>query len=349
MSTISTTPQVRQTARKAAKKQASLPAHEPGAVRDYVEKTGGVIQALGRVPGSFLSGLMVGGYHGQKRASVPDYETKPLTAATGIVALNAAQGLLVGAGTAFLVLGPVGAAASVAKDAGGMAFKTYMFVEGGSAGEMGRQMADAVNSNVQSEDSRLKGLVKGAWHGGVSAAKSAAQTGFYEGRAATSGIFEGASQIKAEYGKANKPSQKSWLARTASRVAGAVSAAVSAPGGLAIALLTKESENGEQVVPSLWKRMTVASGNGAVVGAALGSLAGPLGIAVGAAVGAVAGLALPSGRESFAREVGESLQEARSDKTDLGHEITNRRRDLVETAFVGLASGARAGWDKVVN
>ena len=304
---------------------------------------------MGRVPGSFLSGVLVGGYHGLRRATEENYETKPLAAATGIVALNAAQGLMVGATGAFLVLGPAGAAASVAKDSLGMGFKTYMFVKGGSAGEMGRQVADSINSSVKPESGALKGLAVGAWRGGISSAKSAAQTGFYEGRAATSGVFEGASQIKTEWNKAAETASTNPFARTARRVAGALSAIVSAPAGLALALLTRENSEEQSVPTSTWKRLTVASGTGALAGAALGATGGLVGAAVGAAVGAVVGFALPAARQGFSQEIQSSLTEARSDRTDLGHEITNRRRDLVETVLVGVASGARAGWDTAVS
>lgn len=265
------------------------------------------------------------------------------------MALNAAQGLMVGAAGAFLVLGPAGAAASVAKDSLGMGFKTYMFVKGGSAGEMGRQVADSINSCVKPRSGRLRGVVRGAWGGGISSAKSAAQTGFYEGRAATSGVFEGASQIKTEWNKAAQTVSNNPLARTARRVAGALSAVISAPAGLALALLARENPEQPEISTSTWKRMTVASGVGALAGLALGASGGPIGAAVGAAVGAVVGFVTPAAREGFAQEVQSSLTEARSNRTDLGHPITNRRRDLVETAIVGLASGARAGWDAAVS
>jgi hypothetical protein len=220
-----------------------------------------------------------------------------------------------------------------------------MFVKGGSAGEMGRRLADDINGSVDSQDGRWKGLLKGSWSGGVSAAKGAAITGFYEGRAATSGIFEGVTQIRTEFSAAKAPTGKRWV-KTAKRLAGLVSATISAPAGLAHALLSTKKSSKQSV--SRWQTLAVAAANGALVGAAVGSLGGPLGSAIGAGAGALTGLVSPAAQKTFVSQVKASVAQAQVNDGDMGHEITNKRRDLVQAALVGLGSGARAGWDATV-
>lgn len=328
-------------------KAKELPPHQPGAVRDFVEKTGGVIGAVTRVPGSFVSGLLVGGLHGRRRGADSDYQTDPLAAATGLVVCKAAQGLVTGMATAYMVLGPLGAAASLVKETAGSTFSTYMFIKGGSAGEMGRRVAADIDGSVDNGDGAVKGLFKGAWAGGISAAKGAAVTGYYEGRAATSGTLQGLSQVKTEFSEAQAPRGGGPLARTAKRVAAAVAAVISAPAGLAHGLLANRQEQSQEL--STVKRLSIAAANGAVVGAAVGLLGGPVGAAVGGAVGAVLGLLSPAASKKFAQGIVQSMARAKAKDTDLGHDIANRRRDLVQSVIVGSAAGARQGWDAVAS
>ena len=327
-------------------KARELPPHQPGAVRDFVEKAGGVIGGVTRVPGSFVSGLLVGGLHGRRRGADSDYQTDPLAAATGLVICKAAQGMVTGMATAYMVLGPLGAAASLVKETASSSFSTYMFIKGGSAGEMGRRVATDIDGSVDNGEGAVKGLFKGAWAGGISAAKGAAVTGYYEGRAATSGSLQGLSQVKTEYSEAQAPSGGP-LARTAKRVAAAVAAVISAPAGLAHGLLANRQEQSQEL--STVKRLSIAAANGAVVGAAVGLLGGPLGAAVGGAVGAVLGLLSPAASKKFAQGIVQSMARAKAKDTDLGHEIANRRRDLVQSVIVGSAAGARQGWDAVTS
>ena len=82
-----------------------------------------------------------------------------------------------------------------------------------------------------------------------------------------------------------------------------------------------------------------------VIGGLAGSFAGPAGIAVGVGVGALASLLGPSSKSKFVEETTSSLKRAQTDDGDLGSEVGNNRRDLVQNVITGTLSGARQGWD----
>lgn len=320
-----------------------MPAHQPSLVRDVVEKVGGALGAVSRVPGSFISGLAVGGYQGVRQGIDPNFEITPKSCATGLVACNAAQGLMIGAAGAFAVMGPLGAAASVAKDSVGAGVRTYMFVKGGSAGAMGAGMADSIDSSVADGEGALQGLSRGAWAGAKSAARGAARTGYLEGHAAASGMAEGCQEVARHYGESKSTKGLGLFRRLGAVVAGTLSAAMAAPVAAAFAAPTPQLQE-----PGRLKRLGLSALSGAALGAAAGSLGGLVGVAVGAGLGAVAGLLGPASKEGFTTKVGASVEKARADDTDLGDDIANRRRDLVQRTITGLASGARQGWNSGV-
>ena len=88
------------------------PKHDPGFLRDTVEKTGGVVSAVLRVPRSVVSGTALGGYHGRKRGLDADVTTPVKELALQMYVGNAIQSTAVGAVGALVVGGPGAAAAS---------------------------------------------------------------------------------------------------------------------------------------------------------------------------------------------------------------------------------------------
>lgn len=317
------------------------PQHDPSPIRDVVEKTVGVINAVGRIPQSLLSGVAVGGYQGARKGASADYVISPKSVATGLVVSNALQSIAQGAIGGYLLLGPAGAMANAAKEAGQAGFNTYLFVKGGSAKEMGEEMAQAINAKVVSGTGGVEGGFKGALAGSVSGVKSGAKTGFQEGRATASGAIEGLKEIPREFKEAGGL-KGPWWKRVVGTVTGVLSAAFAAPAGLAMSLL--KGKDGDKEV-STGARLAVSAASGAVIGGLAGSFAGPIGIAIGAGIGAVASLLGPSSKAAFEDQTEASLKRAKADDGDMGSEVGNHRRDLVQKVITGAASGARQGWD----
>jgi hypothetical protein len=119
-------------------------------------------------------------------------------------------------------------------------------------------------------------------------------------------------------------------------------AVFAAPVGLALSLL--KGKNGEKTLSAPARFATAAAG-GALMGALAGSLLGPLGALAGAGAGALAGLLGPGPSRGFEAHLRTSLARSKSDDTDMGSTIGNRRRDLVQKLITGTLSGARQGWD----
>ena len=92
------------------------PKHDPGFLRDTVEKTGGVVSAVLRVPRSVVSGTALGGYHGRKRGLDADVTTPVKELALQMYVGNAIQSTAVGAVGALVVGGPGAAAGAAAPD-----------------------------------------------------------------------------------------------------------------------------------------------------------------------------------------------------------------------------------------
>jgi hypothetical protein len=59
----------------------------------------------------------------------------------------------------------------------------------------------------------------------------------------------------------------------------------------------------------------------------------------------VLGLLGPTNSRAFEAKLASSLARSQSDDTDMGSEIGNKRRDLVQKVITGTVSGARQGWD----
>ena len=321
-----------------------MPKHDPSPVRDVVEKAFGVIGAVGRLPESVISGLAIGGYQGARKGANTDYTIKPEAVATGLVVSNALQSVAQGAIGGYLLLGPAGALANAAKEAGQSGASLYLFVKGGSAKKMGEAMASAINAKVDPGIGGVEGAFKGAFAGTTSAVKSGTQTGFQEGRAAASGALEGLKEIPREFKEADGLKGPFWK-RVLQTTTGVLSAVFAAPAGLAMSLL--KGKSGDKDV-STGMRIASSAASGALIGAAAGVLAGPVGIAIGAGVGAVVSLLGPSSKAKFAESTEASLKRAKSDDGDMGSQIANDRRDLVQKVITGTVSGARQGWDSGV-
>jgi hypothetical protein len=241
----------------------------------------------------------------------------------------------------FLLLGPAGAAVGALKEAGESGAGLYLFVKGGSAKAVGEQMAEAIDGNVQPGEGGLEGAWHGATAGTVSGAKAGAKTGFQEGQAAVSGIIEGFKEIPREFSGAIELKGPFWK-RALSAASGALTAAFAAPMGLALSLM--KGKNGEKVV-STGARYAAAATSGALMGGLAGSFLGPVGIVIGAGVGAVVGMVGPTSKKGFEAKTASSLARAKADDGDMGSEVGNNRRDLVQKVVTGAVAGARQGWD----
>lgn len=331
------------TAASEAPTKPEQPKHEPSRVRDVVEKAFGVFNAAGRIPQSFISGLAVGGFQGARKGSKLDTTVKAESVAIGLVACNALQSVAQGAIGGYLLLGPTAALINGAKEAGQAGFNTYLFVKGGSAKEMGEEMAAAINAKVEPGAGGVEGAFKGALAGSTSGVKAGAKTGFAEGRGTASGVLEGLKEIPREFAQADGLKGPFWK-RILSSVTGALSAALAAPAGLAVSVIA--GAEGKKVPTAL--RLTTSAASGALLGGLAGAFAGPVGIALGAGVGAVASLLGPSSKTKFVEETASSLKRAQADDGDLGSEVGNNRRDLVQKVITGTLSGARQGWDSGV-
>lgn len=323
------------------KPPATLPEHDPGTLRDIVEKTVGVANAVFRAPSSLLSGLVVGSYQGARKGANAEFQVKPESVALGVVISNAVQSVAKGMVGGYLLLGPAGAIANSAKEVGQSGFSLYLFVKGGAAKVVGQDMATAINAKVETGEGGFEGAYHGALAGGVSGVKAGVKTGYQEGRAAASGVLEGLKEIPREFSAARELKGPFWK-RALAVASGAITAALAAPAGLALSLL--KGKDGEKEVPTAG-RFVVAAASGALMGGLAGSLLGPVGILVGAGVGAVAGLLGPAPRKGFEAKVASSLQRAKADDGDMGSEVGNNRRDLLQKVVTGTASGARQGWD----
>ena len=70
-------------------------------------------------------------------------------------------------------------------------------------------------------------------------------------------------------------------------------------------------------------------------------------MAVGGAVGALIGLLSAGSKDGFVPEIQRSVSRAKSDDGDLGHDVANKYRDIIQGTGVGGLAGMRAGWDRV--
>jgi hypothetical protein len=328
-------------AKKLPSAAATPPQHEPGLLRDIVEKGAGVVSAIAKVPGGLISGLTVGTYQGARKGANADFTIRPESVALGVVTANAVQGVAQGLISGFLLLGPAGALAGTVKELGESGVGLYLFVKGGSAKAVGEQMAAAIDQKVQPGEGPFEGGIHGAIAGTVSGVKAGAKTGFQEGQAAASGVIEGLKEIPREFSGAQELKGPFWK-RALSLASGVASAAFAAPMGLALSLM--KGTNGDKTV-STGVRYAASTASGALMGCLAGTVMGPVGMLVGAGVGAVVGMLGPTSKKGFEAGLESSLARARADDGDMGSEVGNNRRDLVQTIVTGTVSGARQGWD----
>lgn len=318
---------------------------EKSAVRDLFEKSVGVVSAATRIPTNLVSGTLVGGFNGFRRGLDPEFSVDPTHTAFAQVALNTLQGQVQAGVTGFLIGGPVGMATNMVLDAAGAGVGAYSFVKGGSAKEVGRRLTTAVESKVEPGEGSLKGLAKGVAAGATASVKAAAATGFQEGRGTASGLIEGLSDVKKEFGQFQGP-VGNRLKQAVRSALGVVGAVLSAPAGAALAV--GFSAKTEQA-PGPLVRLGIATASGTALGGAIGfAVGGPVGLALGAGIGTVVGLASPARAEEFSQNVLDSAHRARSDNSDLGSEIANKNQSLVQSAVIGAAAGVVQGWNSSV-
>ena len=97
------------------------------------------------------------------------------------------------------------------------------------------------------------------------------------------------------------------------------------------------------------KRKIVSAASTALVGVAAGALGGIPGMALGAVVGAAVGLIGPSTKSAFVDNVSRSIERAEQNDSDLGHQVGNKYRDIIQGTGVGGLAGMRGAWDAVVS
>jgi hypothetical protein len=316
--------------------------HQPGLIRDLFERVSGACGGLARLPTALISGSLVGGFNGYKRGLDEGYAIEAQSMAKGLLACNAAQALTVSAGTGYLLFGPAGAIANATKDSVGLAVGLHLFVKGGSAAEMGRQIAADTESAMQPGQGPVVGLLRGAGAGAKSAGKSGLKTGFREGLGATSGLLEGLSELPNEFKSSRQPKVKGWRG-TVKWLTGVASAAIAFPAALVAATVHRESP------PPADTRVLMSAGSAAVAGAAVGSIAGPLGAALGASLGLLLGATGTATQKEFYQGIHQSVSRAEKDDACLGSNIANDRRDLVQRILVGTMAGTRLGWNSGVS
>jgi len=323
-----------------------MKAHEPGLIQDIFEKTMGVAGAAFRIPTNLVSGAMVGGYQGYRKGDDQEYEATAKGSATGQIAINTVQGQVQAAVSGLLVGGPAVMATNMALDAMGAGTGLYFFIKNGSAEEMGKRLSETVNEKVKSGEGGGKGLLKGAVFGGATSVKTAAITGYREGKGSAAGLVEGLQGAWAQLEVTRHP-KGSFLRNSLRTAAGVTTGLLAAPTGAVLALLTPEKEEGK--VPGLGTRLAVSAASGAVTGAAVGAVAGPVGMLVGAGIGMGLNLIGPASKKDFAKKVARDLRRAKKKSDDLGSDIANKNRDLFRSIAVGIASGASRAWNKAMD
>ena len=106
-----------------------------------------------------------------------------------------------------------------------------------------------------------------------------------------------------------------------------------------------QSTSEKEISPT--RQKLLAAGATAATGVAVGAFVGPVGMAIGGAVGALVGLLSAGSQDGFVTEIQRSVSRAKSDDEDLGHEVANKYRDIIQGTGVGGLAGMRAGWDRV--
>lgn len=316
--------------------------HSPGRVRAFVEKTGGVVAAITKVPANFVSGILVGSVQGGRKGLDPKSAPKPSSTALAQLTLNALQNSVIAAVTGMAVGGPIAAAVNVATDAANSAGGIAVAVKTGSAKEIGREMAQAIDRRVGPGSGLVGGVFKGAVAGSTSGVTGAVKTGFSEGRGTVAGVLDGLKETFREFARAHKP-RKNILKASLGVALGVARAVVCAPAGAALSLLVGPTQERKELGSGA--RLAISGASGAVSGAALGLLGGPLGALIGAGVGSLLSLSGPSRKASFLKKTRRSIRRAQRGNADLGSEVANNNRNLFQGIIVGGLSGAHQGWN----
>jgi hypothetical protein len=310
--------------------------------QQVAERIGGVAMGAFRIPGALFAGTVVGTYSGARMGASTEHGVTSESVSKGMVCVNVAEGLVKASVGGFLVAGPTGAVVGFAQEAVREAADVFMFVKGGSANSLGTSVHQALSQKVEAGSGTIGGAAKGLAAGAVSATKAGAKTGFNEGKGVMAGTFGAAREIKSE-ARLAKSLKGHMVMKAARALAGSVSAVLAAPAGLAIGLI--QSTSSAEKPLSANKQRLISSGATAATGVALGAFAGPLGMAIGGVVGGVVGLLSAGTRADFQTTIASSMARAKNDDDDLGAEVANKYRDIIQGTGVGALAGMRAGWD----
>ena len=271
-----------------------------------------------------------------------DHGVTPESVSKGMVVVNVAEGLVKSGVGGFLVAGPTGAIVGMGQEIVQESADLFMFVKGGGANFMGQTVYDSLERHVEAGAGLLKGGARGMAFSAVSATKAGAVTGMNEGKGAVAGTVEAFREIGPEIREA-KTSTGNPLLRMPRAAAGAVGAVMAGPAGLAVGLIQSTSER----EISSTKQKLLSVGATAATGVAVGAFVGPVGMAVGGAIGGLVGLLSAGSKDGFVEEVQRSVGRAKSDDEDLGHEVANKYRDIIQGTGVGGLAGMRVGWDRL--
>lgn len=320
------------------------PERKIGRVQDLFEKTAGVCSAAFRIPTNVASGIIVGGVQGFRKGSGRTEKLSPQATAIGQVGLNTVWGQGYAALTGFLIGGPVGMVTSMVMDGIGATAGIYVFVKSGAAKEVGKRLADSIDSAVKSDDGGLVGTAKGVGAASQASLKAAAVTGFREGKGSVAGLVDGAKAAAEQFKFTRIP--RGQLLRSSLRVAAGVATGImAAPAGVVVALATQLEEREEM---GLTKRLLIAGGSGAVLGASMGYLGGPVGMLVGAGLGAAVNLLGPASSKGFSQRIMVAVRRTEKKKDDLGSDIANNNRALFSKGILGAAAAATHVWNDAV-
>jgi len=297
-----------------------------------------------RIPSSLIDGTLIGCYQGARMGRSQDHGITAKEVSKSLVYVNLTEGLVKAGACGFVVAGPTGAAVALTQEGVRSAADVFMLVKGGSANALGTSVHEALTNRIEAGGGAWRGGAKGLVTGAVSCTKAGAKTGFSEGRGAVAGTCEAAAEIKNEFSLA-KPLRGHVLARAARAAAGAVSGLLAAPAGLLLGLIQSSSSSEARAELSVSKQRLVSVGASTAMGAAVGALGGPLGIALGGVAGGMVGLLGAGSASNFQESVSQSLTRAQEDDLDMGTDVANKYRDIVQGSGVGAWAGFRLGWD----
>lgn len=315
---------------------------QPGPVRRAVERAGGLIGSVWKIPCAALPCLVGGTLLGARISS------SPARIALAMDAANVLQSS-VGLALALSVGGGPGAFAHAFVTKGLLGGLTVAMVcHEGSSDLLARELGQAIERVHPADGGRFSGAVKGAAIGLKLAVVGGAKVGYGEGRGYVCGVYEG-------LGGGWPMLDPSWdelraqpLRTSVTWAKAAAVAAQTVPAGLAQGLA--ESMTGR----NLWTpnvQFASAALEGLVIGAIVGHCiaAGTVSTALGGTAGMGAGIALaalarPTRQIAAVRDAVHAVAQ-RSPK--LGDLVAERNRDFVCGALVGAAAGLRAPFSDI--